>query len=88
LAPVKVLPDIDRAVGRLFLIVNVFAALVGPTVWAVNVRLDGVTDTGTIPVPVKLTDCGLLFAPSVIVSDAVFAPAVSGANIMLILHEA
>jgi len=85
--PVNVLPDIVRAVGRLFLIVTIFAVLVVPTVWAAKVRLDGVTDTGAIPVPVKLTDCGLLFAPSVIVSAAVFAPGVTGANVTLILQD-
>ena len=87
LAPVNELPDIVRVVERLFLMVTIFAALVVPTVWAANVKLDGVTDTGAIPVPVKLTDCGLLFAPSVIVRAAVFAPAVTGANVTLILQD-
>ena len=86
-APVNVMPEIVRVVLRLFLTVIFFAVLVVPTVWAVKVKLDGVTDTGAIPVPVKLTDCGLLFALSVTVSDAVFAPGVTGAKVTPILQD-
>ncbi len=86
-APVNVMPEIVRVVLRLFLTVIFFAVLVVPTVWAAKVKLDGVTDTGGVPVPVKLTDCGLLLALSVIVSAAVFAPGVTGANVTLILQD-
>ena len=81
------MPDIVRAVARLFFTVTVFAALVVPTVWEGKVRLDGVTDTCTTPVPVKLSDCGLLFALSVMVSVADFAPDVAGAKVTLILQD-
>jgi hypothetical protein len=86
-APVNVTPDIVSVVLRLFLTVTFFAALVVPTFWGAKVRLDGVTDTGTTPVPVKVTDCGLLFALSEIVSAAVFAPGVTGSKVTLILHD-
>jgi len=85
--PVKVIPEIVKVVGRLFLTVIFFAGLVVPTARAGNVTLDGVTDTGTIPVPVRFTNCGLLFALSVIVRAAVFAPVVTGAKVTLILHD-
>jgi hypothetical protein len=81
------MPETVSIVLRLFLTVMFFAVLVVPTFWEANVKLAGVTSTGTIPVPVKLTACGLLFALSVIVSAALFAPGVAGANVTLILQD-
>jgi len=53
----------------LFETVMVLAALVVPTVWLVKVRLEGEKEIpGTpVPVPVKLTDCGVVAALSVMV---------------------
>jgi hypothetical protein len=53
---VKEVPESVKKVGRLFLIVTVFAALVTPTFVAGNFSAVGVKVTGRIPVPVKLTD--------------------------------
>ena len=39
------------------------------------------------PVPERLTLCGLLFAPSVMVSIALSAPNVLGANVRLMVHD-
>jgi hypothetical protein len=78
---VKLSLDNVTTVEKLFLIVTIFAELVVPTVCEEKVKLDGVTDTGTTPVPVRLTVCGLLFAPSVTVRVANFAPAVAGVNV-------
>jgi len=74
-------------VDRLFLTVTVLAALVVPTVWLAYVRVAGVTDTGTTPVPVSVTLCGLFVAPSVMLAVAVSALVVDGVNVKLILHE-
>lgn len=87
LAPVTVMLEIVNVVLRLFLTVTFFGGLVVPTFCAAKVNFDGVTDTGRTPAPVKLTDCGLLFALSVIVNEAVFAPVVRGANVTLILQD-
>jgi hypothetical protein len=84
---VIVIPEIMSVVGRLFFTVTIFAALVVPTVWLAYVRLAGVTDTGTTPAPVKLTDCGPFDAPSLIVTVAVYGAAVDGANVKLMVQE-
>src|SRR5579863_1079447 len=56
--------------------VTVFAALVVPTVCAVNVRLEGVSVTGHTPVDAKANTCvvGPDFALSVIVTDPSMYP--------------
>lgn len=86
-APVNVMLEIVKVVLRLFLTVIVFAGLVVPTVRVWKVKVDGLTDTGAIPVPVKPTDCGVLFALSVIVSAALLDPDVRGANVTPILQD-
>jgi hypothetical protein len=53
---VKEVPESVKTVGRLFLIVTIFAALATPTLVAGNFSAAGVKVTGRIPVPVKLTD--------------------------------
>lgn len=40
------------------------------------------------PVPVRLTDCGLFAAPSVIVRAAVSAPEIEGVKVMLMVQDA
>ncbi len=86
--PAGVMPEMARVPGRLFLIVTILTALVVPTVVTGNFKLEGLTVTGRIPVPVKLTDCGLLLALSVIASVADLAPTASGAKTMLMVQEA
>jgi hypothetical protein len=65
-------------VASLFLTVITWAALVVPTVCAANVRVAGVTATGTTPVPVSVSDCGLLDAPSVIWTVTEYGVALAG----------
>lgn len=84
----KEAPKSVKTVGRLFLIVTVFAALVVPTFEAGYFSAAGVTVTGRIPVPVKLTDCGLLLALSAMVSVADLAPTAPGAKTMLTVQDA
>jgi hypothetical protein len=85
--PLNVFPDIFNAVGRLFFTVMTFGGLVVPTFCAAKVSLDGVTVTGAIPVPVRLTVWGLLVAVSVIVSVALFDPGVTGSKVIPILQD-
>jgi hypothetical protein len=74
------------AVGCLLLTVTVFAALVVVTAWLPNARVVGLTLTGTTPLPVNETVCGLLLAMSVIVKVPVRLPVVAGVKITLIVQ--
>jgi hypothetical protein len=85
--PLNVFPDIVNAVGRLFFTMTTLAGLVVPAFCAAKVSLDGVTLTGAIPVPVRLTVWGLLVAVSVIVSVALFDPGVTGSKLVPILQD-
>jgi hypothetical protein len=86
--PVNVKLRLVSVLDRLFFTVTVSAALVVPTVWLANVRAAGVTETGTTPVPVRLTVWGLFDAPSVIVTVAAYEEAAVGENVKLMVHEA
>jgi len=86
--PVIMIPVIVSVVGRLFFTVTVLAALVVPTVWFAYARLAGVTDTGTRPVPVSVTVCGLLVALSLKFAISVSVFVVDGVNVKLIVQEA
>jgi hypothetical protein len=57
-----------------------------PTVVLANVRLVGETVTGSVPVPLRLTVCGLFAAPSVNVKVPVRAPVVVGENVTPTVH--
>ena len=60
-----------------------------PTAWLAKVRLEGATVTvGTIPVPVKLTVCGLPLALSVIDRVPPRAPLVVGVKVTLTVQFA
>ena len=83
IVPARVMPEMARVPGSLFLIVTILAALVFPTLVAGKFKLEGVTVTGRIPVPVKLTDCGLLLALSVMASVADLAPTAPGVKTTL-----
>jgi len=85
--PLNVFPDMVNAVGSWFFTVTTLAGLVVPTFCEAKVSLEGVTVTGAIPVPVKLTLWGLLVAESVIMSVALFAPVVTGAKVTPILED-
>jgi hypothetical protein len=81
-----------RVALPLFVRVTVCAALVVPTVWLAKVRLVGEkVATGpelVVPVPVRLTVCGLPLALSVIVMVAVLVPDAVGAKVTLIVQLA
>jgi hypothetical protein len=67
--------------------VTVWAALVAPTIWFVNVRFAGAKlAPGTVPVPLKLIVCGLPGALSVMVTAALRALAAVGANCTLMMQ--
>ncbi len=69
--------------------VTACAALVVPTCWLLKVRvlLDNVT-AGAIPVPLRLTLCGLFGALSVIDSVPVRVPVTVGVKVTLIVQLA
>jgi hypothetical protein len=71
---------------RLFVSVNTFATLVVPTVCDANVALVGVNATGSAPVPLRATVCGLFEALSVIVRVPVRVPTWVGVNVTLIMQ--
>lgn len=87
LAPPSSMPGIASGVGRLFVITMAFAELAVRTARAVKVSLVGVTDTGTIPFPVRLTVCGLSIAESVMLNVAVRCPVALGEKVTLIVQE-
>jgi hypothetical protein len=76
------------AVGCLLVTVTVLAALVVVTAWFPKARVVGLTVTGTTPLPVNDTLCGLLFALSVIVRVPVRLPVVVGEKVTLIAQFA
>lgn len=79
---------IDSVEPELFVSVTVFGALVVPTVCAENVRLVGANVTGTAPVPVSPTICGLP-APEVAIATAPLIDPVSlGVNVTDRVHFA
>jgi len=62
-------------------------ALVVPRVWLPKVRLVAVRlTTGAVPVPVRLTVCGLPLALSVMLTEAVRVPGAVGVNLTLIVQ--
>jgi hypothetical protein len=87
LAPVNAMLLMDKAAFPVLLSVTVWAALVVPRLWLLKARLVGVTlPTGALPVPVKLTVCGLLTALSVMLIEAVRLPMAAGLNVTLIVQ--
>jgi hypothetical protein len=59
----------------------VFVALVVPIAWLEKLKLVGETVTAAEPVPLRLTDCGLVTALSVNASEPARAPVVVGAKV-------
>lgn len=84
--PVKPIPLIVIDLVSRFLNVITFGALVVPTVVFGNLNAVGVRVIAAVPVPVKLTDCGLLVALSVNVKAALLAPVAVGAKATPILQ--
>jgi len=86
-APVKPIPLIVIDLLSRFLNVITFGALVVPTFVAGNLNAIGVSEIAAVPVPVRVTDCGLLVALSVSVKAALLAPVAVGAKATPILQE-
>ena len=87
-SPFATIVDMFREVARWLVSVTIVGALVVPTVRLANVRLAGEIVTGTEPVPLRLTVCGLFEAPSVNVSVPARAPVAVGENVTPTLHAA
>jgi len=86
-SPLTAMLVIFRAAVPVFFNVPLCDALVVPTTCAANVKLvvDRLT-MGTVPVPFRLTMCGLPAASSVIVTAPVRIPVAVGVNLTLILQ--
>jgi hypothetical protein len=67
--------------------VRVWVPLVDPTAWLLKERFEALrATTGPLPVPVRLTVCGLPGALSVIVTEAVRLPGAVGVKVTLIVQ--
>jgi hypothetical protein len=77
---------IARDAACTFVSVAVFEALVVPWARFPNPSVAGVRVTGTTPVPVIATLCGLVVALSATVSVAVSAPRIEGVKVMVMLQ--
>ena len=74
-----------RAALPVLVRVIAWAGLVVLMIWVANVRLVGESDTwGCRPVPVRLTDCGLFPALSVVTSALLSAPMMVGLKVTVI----
>ena len=84
MAPVTAILLIESAPVPVLLNVTTCAPLVVPTSCEAKLKLAGdKLAAGATPVPVRLTDCGLPVALSVIASDSFSAPVVVGVKVML-----
>ena len=78
-----------RAAVPVLLRVTVCAALVVLTNWLPKERLAGERlATGAVPVPERLTDCGLPLALSVMLTEAVSLPVADGVKVTVIVQLA
>jgi hypothetical protein len=88
LVPVMLMLVMLKLEFPVLLKVTLCAALVVPTFWLLNVRLVGerLAVPAAVPVPVRLTVCGLPAALSEMLSVAVRVPAAVGVNVTLIVQ--
>jgi hypothetical protein len=87
LVPVAWMPVMVKAVVPVLFRVMVWAPLGDPTDWLLYERVEAERlVTGPLPVPVKLTVCGLPKALSVMLTEAVRLPVAVGAKVTLILQ--
>jgi len=77
-----------KAAFPVLLRVTLCAVLVVPTFWLLNVRLvaERLAVAAAVPVPVRLTVCGLPATLSEMLTDAVRVPAAVGLNVTLIVQ--
>ena len=84
LAPENARPLMVRAALPELLNVKAWTELVVPTVWLLKVRLEvDSAAAGALPVPLRLTVCGLPLALSAIPREAVRDPVPAGVNVTL-----
>ena len=89
LVPVSARLVMLKAAVPVVLRVTVCAVLVTPTDWLPKARLVGERlTTPAVPVPERLTDCGLPLALSVMVTEAVRLPLAVGVKVTLIVQLA
>jgi hypothetical protein len=87
LLPLMDIPEMDRTAVPLFVNIAVCGALVVPTFCFAKFRLVGESFTaGAMPVPLRLTVCGLPVALSVMLSVPVSVPVAVGVNVTLIVQ--
>ena len=87
LAPVNAKLLMVRAALPVLLRVKVWAALVVLTVWLLKDKLVvEMPAIGPVPVPVRLTVCGLPLALSTMLTEAVRLPVAAGVNVTLIVQ--
>ena len=87
--PVTVMLVMPKAPLPVLLRVTVCAALVVPTGWLPKPRLVGKRlTTGPVPVPERLTVCGLPLALSVMLTEAVRLPLAVGVKVTLMVQLA
>jgi hypothetical protein len=85
--PKMLMPVTDSGAVPVLVRVTVWAALVVATDWFPKARLDGdALASDAVPVPVRLTDCGLPVALSAIASDAERLPLAAGVKVMSIVQ--
>ena len=89
MGPVKARLVMLKAALPVLLRVTVCAVLVIPTGWLPKARLlaERLTTTA-VPVPERLTDCGLPLALSVMLTEAVRLPLAAGVNVTLMVQLA
>ena len=76
-----------KAALPVLLSVTVWAVLVVPTDWLPKARLVGERGSkGAVPVPERLTVCGLPLALSVMLTEAVKLPLAAGVNVTLMVQ--
>ncbi len=89
LLPVNPMLLREREAFPVLLSVTVCAELVVPRVWLLKVKLAGLTPAvGAVPVPLRLTVCGLVVALSVMLKVAERLPGAVGVNVTLIVQVA
>jgi len=89
LAPLRAILEIVNGPVPLFVSVTVWAALAVVINWPAKVRVSGESvTTGTTPVPVRDTLCGLPVALSVMLTLAVRLPVAVGLKVTLIVQFA
>lgn len=87
LVPLNPIPLMDSVAFPEFVMVTLWDALVEPTETPLKVNVEGEeATTGPLPVPLKLTACGLPGALSVMATNAVRVPIAVGEKITLILQ--